>query len=451
MKREQRLFWSMIFLSFALANAVAAEDSDPVEKIVATAEELVAGISFDYHAAKTDLESKLEAALNQKEAQLQRDGNLKGLLALKEVREKFAEDKQPETLKAEVTESLGKVFAEELDKLLREREKNTLSIREKEAKALEDLRISLTKAGNLELAQKADAAFKVAQKVVSEMAPRVAAAAETPDENTPDSLAGNSPKRFAKYVGENPMEESKWLSDRTIGSGKIDGERKKVEITNAKGTPRSKIEILPETMIEGGQIFLNDGELKIASSHFSGVSFPVDLHGKFYAADSTFENCTFRKGGGWFVKKWSAKWSFENCVFGKSFFTKWGAHMVGMKAERCTFYHVEFPSFNYRDDAGDEANNDNLFLRQCKFVSCELPQSVLLFCEDCEFIDCRFVDDSGFEISKEVTRTLYVPDFRGEVPARPPYMRFDVKDEPAPVAGANLHHRYYSGKLVMLE
>ncbi len=149
--------------------------------------------------------------------------------------------------------------------------------------------------------------------------------------------------------------------------------------------------VSPGTLIKDAQFGGGGAKWKVDGSLFRKVSISGDMGERLEAKDSAFEECSFSKGGGWFVAYWSTRWIFENCVFSKKFFpSKWHVGDYSVCATDCTFYDLTMPKIGYKDDPSGEAQSKELKFEHCRFVKCELPESALAATIDCVFEDCQF-------------------------------------------------------------
>lgn len=130
---------------------------------------------------------------------------------------------------------------------------------------------------------------------------------------------------------------------------------------------------------------------KIDGAYLKDCNFSGDLGTDLTAKNSALENCNFHKGGGWFVQWAGTRWKYENCLITRSFMPKgFGLHDYAVHAQNCTFVGVELPNLGLRDDPSTYAGkNDNAFIR-CRFINCEIPESVLAMSVDCVFESCKF-------------------------------------------------------------
>jgi len=169
-------------------------------------------------------------------------------------------------------------------------------------------------------------------------------------------------KRFhclivALFAVAAPWQHKNWQGEVALSAGRYRGPDKGVRVEEKCG-----IVIAPGTLIEKARF---DGERSIkwnvGHSLFRNVEVSADLGGRFEANDSVFDDCIFRKRGGWVVHLWSSRWNFANCVFAKRFLSgRISVHDYSVSAIGCTFYDVSLPKFEYRDDPAKEAQSKYL-------------------------------------------------------------------------------------------
>lgn len=156
---------------------------------------------------------------------------------------------------------------------------------------------------------------------------------------------------------------------------------------------RGHLYIGPGTEIVRGGLYTIVGTTTIDSARFERVEISQALQGRTSAKGAIFDECDFVPISRWRVTWWCTKWEFENCVFHRSFLREWSSFLVGVKLNDCTFYNVEFPTMVYKEDAGKEAVSEWRTIKNCRFVDCKIPISVLLATENCVFENCQFFDD----------------------------------------------------------
>ncbi len=180
------------------------------------------------------------------------------------------------------------------------------------------------------------------------------------------------------------------------------------------GTKKDPVEVefTANTKVENGKLSLRQwSTLKGKDAVFREVTIEGDLDTYMSFENCVFENCVFRKKKGRHYGGdllWSAKFKFQNCVFFESFFDHWSSKMIGVAAESCSFYAVNFPSFDFHDDAYEEVRDKQLSLNQCLMIDCTIGGSVLAFSDQCLLDDCRFREEARLPISKDIRPSLSV-------------------------------------------
>ena len=179
---------------------------------------------------------------------------------------------------------------------------------------------------------------------------------------------------------------NKWDTAIAFGAGGYKGE-KKVKMT---GDMLHTIE--PGAFVEGVVVSgERSARWKIDGAYLKDCNFSGDLGTHLTAKNSALENCNLHKNGGWFVQWAGTKWKFDNCLITRSFMPKsFGLHDYAVHARNCTFVGVEMPQLGLRNDPSTYAGkDDNAFIR-CRFINCEIPESVLAMSVDCVFESCKF-------------------------------------------------------------
>jgi hypothetical protein len=204
------------------------------------------------------------------------------------------------------------------------------------------------------------------------------------------------------------------------------------------------------TQIEAADIFLNLHSIwRADGTLFKDSKISVEMNAKFEASNSLFQSCDLHKGGGWWVGFYSSKWTFDNCVFSKSFISKWKVIDDGVRTTHCTFYDVDFSRLRYKEDAGKEAVNEWVAIKNCRFVNCKVPESVLLATQECVFENCEFgALEDDLIIKTPLTAHVYFANCK-TLPAAGANRSIEVLDAsqvPHP-AGATMKHRRFGQAL----
>lgn len=238
-----------------------------------------------------------------------------------------------------------------------------------------------------------------------------------------------------------------WDQDVVIGAGAYRGTK-----VWSKNKPHHKI--LPGALIEKTE-FGTDGSAAwdIEGALLRNCRFHGDLGFHLEAKNTGFEECVFHKSGGWFVQWAGTKWRFENCVFTRSFMPGGlGVNDYSVRAEGCTFVGVKMPSFGLKGEnpAKGVQGKDLQFVR-CKFVGCDIPETMLALTVDCAFENCQFDAKKGNweKAEGQVSVKAYVVS--GRVP--PSYVNSKlsvtfVSGPPPQLAGAQLEHTLAGARIL---
>lgn len=109
------------------------------------------------------------------------------------------------------------------------------------------------------------------------------------------------------------------------------------------------------------------------------------------AKDTAFDDCTLHRVGGWFVSWWGSKWRFENCVFSKRFMIpSVDVGNYAIRAVNCTFLNIKMPAIGHKEDPAHYLQSDDLRFERCRFVQCEIPETLLAATVGCVFENCQF-------------------------------------------------------------
>jgi hypothetical protein len=181
------------------------------------------------------------------------------------------------------------------------------------------------------------------------------------------------------------LQAQKWDIPIVVGPGGYRGEKK------LKISKKVQQTIAPGAFLDGVKADgTNDALWSIDGAYLKECEFSGDLGSRFSAKDTAFEDCRFRKDGAWWVGWASTRWKFENCIITKSFVNGGGLHDYAVYAKECTFVGVEMKKLGLKDDPSKYyGKDDNAFIR-CRFIACEIPESVLALSVDCVFENCKF-------------------------------------------------------------
>ncbi|MEX2580776.1 MAG: hypothetical protein WD342_17085 [Verrucomicrobiales bacterium] len=280
---------------------------------------------------------------------------------------------------------------------------------EKHIGELEDLKIDLTKAGDLETAVEVS-------RHLGDLTASLADQAANP-------VAAGAKRGTSRFVDEvvtdSPLHSGERFSDEVeLKPGVYEFSAPVVIGDPVSGDPQpGTVEIPPGTTFRDGEMLVDQGTVTATESLFSEFDLAVDLGGSFAATACLFDRGRIRKGGAWTVRNYSAKWTFENCVFNGVFLFPLTQRPNGIKMTECTVIGVDIPPAEYYDTPVKESQHEWRQVERCLFVNCSIPESVLLMTEDCVFENCTFVPDiESVEPEKSARITLY---FRNS-PVEPP-------------------------------
>lgn len=256
----------------------------------------------------------------------------------------------------------------------------------------------------------------------------------------------------------NPERKTWWSEDEMpLGPGLLEGSGKRITIQTAElrrkrrdGKPTPFIHVKPNTTVKNAEFYVDGGTLILNNARFCEVDVLVTLGNWFVASNSAFENTAFQKGGGWFTAKWSSNWKLTNClVFGSSF-VKMKTTDYGFHLENCSFFHVDFPIAEYRDDPSVESQHARRTVKNCRFVKCRVPVSLLIATENCVFEDCTFF--GPYEKFKPVAMLEVSASLVGSAEGFPEKIgpiTFVRNPDPVEGAGCSLRHLYRDGRLMI--
>jgi hypothetical protein len=265
----------------------------------------------------------------------------------------------------------------------------------------------------------------------NEVAPQVSAAPTTKSAVVDALLTANKP-----WTGDIALPPKEYHPKNQIVVGRFDR-------TDAKNSVVGNITSSPGTTLGSANILVQKGMFKADGTLFKETTIVMEYGGEMQARNSLFDTCAISKSGPWGLKYFSVKWTFENCVFSKTFISPWQVNNVGVQATQCTFLDVDFTRVTFREDAGKEALDQWVTLRNCRFIGCKVPESVLLVTKDCVFEDCRFGDpEKDMIIVTPITARIYTPEIRN-APLTGPNRKIEMQNSKLlqQPAGATLRYR----------
>lgn len=335
----------------------------------------------------------------------------------------------------DVFEKSGETGGGSLDTLLVIREKLQRDLAASEARTaksvaeldevfrtrLGQILVEQTKAGNFDEA-------KAAKAILDGLAAGAAAAPLV----APSSGTKRAPWSAPEPADESVLEGGVHLEPVTLPQG-THRLRNKISIGVRQPAPRfNDVYLLEGTKIscaEAGEIFLALGKGNAFGVVFDSAYVTGGLDADWHFINCAFENTRLAKGDGWAAKHQASTWTFENCHVKGSFFPKWNTQDVGYKVESTTFDNVRFADLEYRTEAGSLAQTEKLVMKNCRFLSCDLPLSVLITTDNCVFEQCTFRDDAAaFSISSSLEVKVFSSGGSNRIRNLPPQVKLEIRD-----------------------
>ncbi|MFT5471666.1 MAG: hypothetical protein ACI8UO_006803 [Verrucomicrobiales bacterium] len=250
---------------------------------------------------------------------------------------------------------------------------------------------------------------------------------------------------------ESPLSTTWWSDTTTLESGVYQGSGKRINIQNndvrrrvfPDGTLAPVITLGPGVVIEDVEIATHRATLKMKGAMLREVDFYPNINSWVIAEDSVFENTLLQKaGGGTYVK-----WSLTNCAIYGIGFHQLEKNQMGLQLDRCSFYLVDFPAMKFGDPLV-EAQDEWHQIKNCRFVRCRVPLSLLIATEACVFENCEFFGPYKEFKTKQpiqietniVGKAMGLRDSTGQIV-------IVRKDGDLGGAGCDLPHKYARGKL----
>lgn len=188
---------------------------------------------------------------------------------------------------------------------------------------------------------------------------------------------------------------------------------KQKNVSRADGT----IHVGPGFIAEGGNILVAHGVLDIAGDParpavFRKTHFVVELGGHIKASNAVFDECSFGKGGGWFVDSFSAKFEFSRCLLIETKFENLNRVDMGFRFNGCSIVDCRLPSrgSDSKHDSYKVSTSDWSRIRDCDFYNCDIHASVVWCMNQCNFSACRITEkDTDYHAESNLTITLGIP------------------------------------------
>lgn len=416
-----------IIVSFSLNNVAFAQDSassDPLAELTAQFESAQQQVLDKSETDRFRIEVGYVNALKEREAALQQEGKLEELLEVRRERETFEKTRSLGNSKDNELKKLRGILSEALKPIEAEKSEALDQLTETYLAALENLKVELTKAGDLESAMAAQKRIASIEK--SERKPVMTAAST--NVSGPESRLTPVPAiKPPLSSGDLFKKPDKWPNQATLPQGEYTINRV-VRLPHEKG---GELLLLPGTEIKGigsNPVWVNGGSTNVGEKiSFRNFAYQGDLGTRFYFRNCTFEDVTVGKGGGWFGGRFMSRWQFRDCQFSGEFLTEWQSRLTGIQAWRCEFKDIEFPpvEFHKDDRPAEFANHEWALFLRCHFEKCKIPISVLSLMEECSFDDCRFLDDpKPLKFESPIERVLYAQSCDWSVQHRPNNLTF---------------------------
>ncbi|MDF1755685.1 MAG: hypothetical protein P1U89_23045 [Verrucomicrobiales bacterium] len=410
----KRFTWIIVLVLLANQLALKAEEPPILTNLRGKYLTARSGIETEFTAKRNTLKSGYLSALTKYEGELQRSGNLDGLISVKKDREAFEKSGEAGSGGTEKQQSLRKIYLDALAPINRDETQKLNDLKVSYSKALESMVSDLTKSNIIEAALLAKAELKKIQGEIESDPP-----VETLTTSAPTEIPGHLKFRPIPLIDPPITDKDLWES----------GDNWPQNVTVPKGDHRfsnkietkeksSQIKFLPGTTLKGkgesSRIIFGNGTTTVGTEiQFSDFKFNGNLNTEFFFTDCTFQNVDIGKGGGWFGGKFMSRWQLRDCKFHNHFEEKWESHLTGVQIINSTFERVDFPSIIYHEDhePSDWANEEWAVFYQCQFRKCEIPISVLSIMQDCSFDNCRFfMDEPEISFAKKVERTIHERD-----------------------------------------
>ncbi len=428
------------------ADSVSGKDpAKTLEDFQFVAEVERSEIHKKYDNQRKDLVEKYVGAIEKIAQSLQESGDLDSLLQVRQEIEYVRQNSRAADFEFPALDSAREILATELGSIEASENTDLRTLAEKELPTLEVIKVALTKAGLLDKALLAKAEIESRQSLLESKEP--AASNIAPLSSAYPSL---------EVIKDGPMYDLETIEgSHQLKAGLYDLDGRKVTV----GTPRKdgnlKVEgevIAPANCVfQNGSIFVVQGNFTVEREVFSNVKLTCDLGGTISAEDCLFQDCTVEKEGGWTFKLFSAKLIFSNCVFAKSFLPEWNTHLLGVKLEDCTFHDVRFVPIEYREDASSESTDQWMTVKNCRFVNCEVPESVLIATDGCVFVNCTFPGPDVYPSSRPASASITTTTEPPAPLATSENSRIRVKTTTTLVSqgGSRLSYSYENGRLAL--
>lgn len=411
------LFYGLLIALF-LGQPVRAETVEQKYEKIKTAFEIsLATIELESDHKLGGLRDRYTAALKKLEIKIQKSGELKRVVAVRNEIKAIEENGKPDqkvTLKE--VQDLREIYLNAWRKLETERGASRREKVETYRTHLQGFVKALTMEGELELALDLQTKIKELDQVALEKADGAA-----PDT---DGIRLISVPKTRPAILKAPLAESKWGETLSFPEGRFEFEdwrtfgkhgKKGTLYLSAKGIYSS--ESSKGIHVWGGHLIAEDCQ-------FRGMRLKADHTGAMFFIGCEFTNSTVREQGAWYgYGNYDAKFYFENCKIADRLTSgdDLNIYHMGLCMSRCEVSDVELPPIKYKGEPADRRKDKWLRVNRCHFMDCTVPLSFLMITNECLFTDCRFVDDHGAErdYKNPFTVTYYTRGGSKEIRKKP--------------------------------
>ncbi len=404
----------MAALPCLLCSSLHAQSTDDPSGLKLLYSDQQAKIESQQQEKRATLFAAYANAVQKIELEFQKQGDLEKVLKARKEAENARKGMTSKSPFPEV-EDLRRVLNTELAKVEAEARESRLKLDQAYIAKMDTFHEQAAQKGDLDLAL---ALLKEINRVKAGLADTevmIARSSSPSSRNRPYVSDGRKSVELATTVispPEIPAEKVVEVISLSPGIHNLPGEQVILgnrERPEGEPAPRGALGISPGTTVQNGAVYIDVGEVKARGSLFRNVKFSANLGGIMEASECLFDNSSVEKGGGWF-SGYSSKWIMDDCVFYKNFIgnANFTRRSIGLKITNCTFVDVAIPPLLFDEDAGREATEDWRTIKDCYFLRCEIPRSVLVITEDCMFEDCKILDDLDPAIgSTRVNVTVY--------------------------------------------
>ncbi|HSI14616.1 MAG TPA: family 16 glycoside hydrolase [Chthoniobacter sp.] len=252
----------------------------------------------------------------------------------------------------------------------------------------------------------------------------------------------------AQEPAAGPWQNVFWDEDVSLANGRFSGGDRKIEITG-----KHKVEVRGAVVESAHFENLGGVAWTITDSSLRKTSLWCKLNDTVNATGSIFEDTEVKKFGVAVARNWSSRWVFEDCAFAQKFTpAEVNTRDYSIRAEHCTFHDLKMPEVTLAGDPARELQTVNFSFKNCRFVGCEIPESLLVSTIDCIFERCRFGARSHRwdKNSRQMSVTAYVadgdalPESYGDE-----HLKVTFKNADLPVAGCMTAYSYTDGHLAL--